>query len=154
MFNKNGNNGHGNGDGQWPRPGQRQRAQARRPQSSASTSCSGTGSRPPSARHLDSPWTPRWSPSARGAAGRSFDYLEGHAVIDQANLIFGYGGWGYELAGDVTLRQVRDGRYEDRRGDDRLRLQRPGAGHRRGRAAPHRHRRTARRRSWTRTACR
>ncbi len=42
----------------------------------------------------------------KGRGGRSFDYLEGHAVIDQANRIFGYGGWGYELAGDVTLRQV------------------------------------------------
>ena len=76
------------------------------PQSSASTNCSGTGSRPPSARHSDSPWTPRWSPQRKGRGGRSFDYLEGHAVIDQANLIFGYGSWGYELAGDVTLRQV------------------------------------------------
>ena len=42
----------------------------------------------------------------KGRGGRVFDYLEGHAVIDQANLIFGYGGWGYELVGDVTLRQI------------------------------------------------
>ena len=34
-----------------------------------------------------------------------FHYLEGHTVIDQANRIFGHGGWGYELTGDVTLRQ-------------------------------------------------
>ena len=38
--------------------------------------------------------------------GRTFDYLEGHAVIDQANRVFGYGGWGYELVGDVTLRRI------------------------------------------------
>ncbi len=42
----------------------------------------------------------------KGRGGKSFDYLEGHAVIDQANRIFGYGGWGYELVGDVTLRPV------------------------------------------------
>ena len=42
----------------------------------------------------------------KGRGGRTFDYLEGHVVIDQANRIFGYGGWGYELAGDVTLRRI------------------------------------------------
>ena len=42
----------------------------------------------------------------KGRAGRTYDYLEGHAVIDQANRIFGFGGWGYELAGDVTLREI------------------------------------------------
>ena len=42
----------------------------------------------------------------KGRGGRVFDYLEGHAVIDQANKIFGYGGWGYELVGNVTLRQI------------------------------------------------
>ena len=42
----------------------------------------------------------------RGRGGKTFDYLEGHVVIEQANRIFGYGGWGHELVGDVTLRQV------------------------------------------------
>ena len=42
----------------------------------------------------------------KGRGGRVFDYLEGHAVIDQANKIFGYGGWGVELLGDVTLRRI------------------------------------------------
>ena len=41
----------------------------------------------------------------KGRGGKLFDYLEGHVVINQANRIFGYGGWGYELVGDVTLRQ-------------------------------------------------
>ena len=36
----------------------------------------------------------------KGRGGRVFDYLEGHVVIDQANRIFGFGGWGYELAGE------------------------------------------------------
>ena len=35
----------------------------------------------------------------KGRGGKFFDYLEGHVVIDQANRIFGYGGWGYELVG-------------------------------------------------------
>ena len=42
----------------------------------------------------------------KGRAGRTYDYMEGHAAIDQANRIFGFGGWGYELAGDVTLREI------------------------------------------------
>ena len=42
----------------------------------------------------------------KGRGGKSFDYLEGHVAIDQANRIFGYGGWGYELVGDVTLRRI------------------------------------------------
>ena len=42
----------------------------------------------------------------RGRAGMVYHYLEGHTVIDQANLIFGHGGWGYELVGNVTLRQM------------------------------------------------
>ena len=42
----------------------------------------------------------------KGRGGKFYDYLEGHVVIEQANRIFGYGGWGYELAGDVTLRQI------------------------------------------------
>ena len=41
----------------------------------------------------------------RGRGGRMYDYIEGHAVIAEANRIFGYGGWGYELAGDVALRE-------------------------------------------------
>ena len=42
----------------------------------------------------------------KGRGGKFYDYLEGHVVIEQANRIFGYGGWGYELAGDVTLRRI------------------------------------------------
>ena len=42
----------------------------------------------------------------KGRAGRTYQYIEGHTVIDQANEIFGRGGWGYELVGDVTLREI------------------------------------------------
>ena len=41
-----------------------------------------------------------------GRGNRQYDYIEGHTVIDQANKIFGYGGWGYELVGDVSLRRI------------------------------------------------
>ena len=55
---------------------------------------------------LGQPIDPALVSQRKGRGGRVFDYLEGHAVIDQANRIFGYGGWGYELVGDVTLRQI------------------------------------------------
>ncbi len=55
---------------------------------------------------LGEPIDPELVSQRKGRSGRTFDYLEGHAVITQANRIFGYGGWGYELAGDVTLRRV------------------------------------------------
>ena len=41
----------------------------------------------------------------KGRGGRTFAYLEGRAAIDQANRIFGFGGWGYDLAGPVELRE-------------------------------------------------
>ncbi len=55
---------------------------------------------------LGQPIDPALVSQRKGRGGRTFDYLEGHAVIDQANRIFGFGGWGYELVGDVTLRRV------------------------------------------------
>ena len=55
---------------------------------------------------LSQPLDPALVSQRKGRGGRVFDYLEGHVVIDQANRIFGYGGWGYELVGDVTLRRI------------------------------------------------
>ena len=55
---------------------------------------------------LGQPLDPTLVSQRRGRGGRVFDYIEGHAVIDQANKIFGYGGWGVELVGDVTLRRI------------------------------------------------
>ena len=55
---------------------------------------------------LGQPLDPALVSQRKGRGGRVFDYLEGHVVIDQANRIFGHGGWGYELAGDVTLRRI------------------------------------------------
>ena len=55
---------------------------------------------------LDQPLDPALVSQRKGRGGRTFDYLEGHLVIDQANRIFGYGSWGAELVGDVTLRRI------------------------------------------------
>ena len=55
---------------------------------------------------LSQPLDPALVSQRKGRGGRNFDYLEGHAVIDQANRIFGFGGWGVELVGDVTLRRI------------------------------------------------
>ena len=57
---------------------------------------------------LGQPLDPALVSQRKGRAGRTYDYLEGHAVIDQANRIFGFGGWGYELARDVTLREIEN----------------------------------------------
>ena len=55
---------------------------------------------------LGQPLDPALVSQRKGRGGRTFDYLEGHAVIAQANAIFGYGAWGYELVGDVNLRRI------------------------------------------------
>ncbi len=64
------------------------------------------GLSPAVSQALGQPIDPDLVSQRKGRGGRTFDYLEGHAVIDQANRIFGYGGWGYELVGDVTLRRI------------------------------------------------
>lgn len=55
---------------------------------------------------LAQPLDPQLVSQRKGRGGRMFDYVEGHTAIDQANKIFGFGGWGFELVGDVTLRQI------------------------------------------------
>ena len=64
------------------------------------------GLAPAVTRELDSPIDPALVSQRKGRAGKTFSYIEGHTVIDEANRVFGYGGWGYELAGDVTLREI------------------------------------------------
>ena len=54
----------------------------------------------------------------KGRGNRNFPYLEGRAAIDQANRIFGHGGWGYDVIGGVTLHdldQVNPGTGEVKR---------------------------------------
>ena len=45
--------------------------------------------------------------SRRGRANRTYPYLEGHVAIAQANRVFGHGGWGYEVVGEIKLREVQ-----------------------------------------------
>ena len=91
----------------------RQRAQAdaaivneHDPASSAGLALLWDGLTPAVTNALGQPIDPGLVSQRKGRGGRVFDYLEGHVVIDQANCIFGYGGWGYELVGDVTLRRI------------------------------------------------
>ena len=106
MFNKNGsNNGHGNGTGNGLVP---VNGNGHKPDAAivSEHELLWDGLSPAVSQALGQPLDPALASQRKGRAGRSYDYLEGHVVIEQANRIFGYGGWGYELAGDVTLRQV------------------------------------------------
>lgn len=48
-------------------------------------------------KELDKPLDKRFVSDRKGASGRKLKYLEGHDAIDQADRIFGYGCWGYEI---------------------------------------------------------
>jgi recombination DNA repair RAD52 pathway protein len=48
-------------------------------------------------KELDKSLDPRFVSDRKGASGRKLKYLEGHDAIDQADRIFGYGQWGYEV---------------------------------------------------------
>ena len=114
MFNKNGNNGHnGNGAGNGlvqslPRAGHGVNGNGQKPDAAivSEHELLWDGLSPAVSQALGQALDPALASQRKGRAGRSYDYFEGHAVIDQANRIFGFGGWGYELAGDVTLREV------------------------------------------------
>ena len=56
---------------------------------------------------LRQPLVPALVSERKGRGGRKFSYIEGHTAIDQANQVFGYGGWGYELVGPVVLHQLK-----------------------------------------------
>ena len=101
MFNKNDSNGTGNGLVQVNGNGHK-------PDAAIVTEHDllWDGLSPAVTQALGQPLDPALVSQRKGRAGRTYDYLEGHAVIEQANRIFGYGGWGYELVGDVTLRRV------------------------------------------------
>ena len=42
----------------------------------------------------------------KGRGGKTFSYIEGHTAISEANEVFGFGGWGFELVESVTLRRI------------------------------------------------
>ncbi len=110
MFNKNGsNNGNGSANGVHKdtavvaRNGNGHKPDAAIP---AEHELLWDGLSPAVTQALGQPLDPALASQRKGRGGKSFDYLEGHIVIAQANRIFGYGGWGYELVGDVTLRRI------------------------------------------------
>ena len=76
------------------------------PASSAGHDLLWDGLSPVVTKALGQPLEPALVSQRRGRAGRKFDYLEGHVVIEQANNIFARGGWGYDIVGDVTLREI------------------------------------------------
>ena len=106
MFNRNGNN-NGNGAHNGAAVASRN-GNGHKPEAAAITEHEllWDGLPPAVTQKLDRPLDSALVSQRRGRGGRTFDYLEGHIVIAQANAIFGYGGWGYELVGDVTLRRV------------------------------------------------
>ena len=118
MFNKNGsNNGNGSANGVQKdtavvaRNGNGHRPDAAPVSSTGQAIVSEhellwDGLSPAVSQALGQPIDPELVSQRKGRGGKFFDYLEGHAVIDQANRIFGFGGWGYELVGDVTLRRI------------------------------------------------
>ena len=55
---------------------------------------------------LGQPIDPKLVSQRRGRAGRTFSYIEGHTAITEANSVFGFGGWGFELVENVTLRTI------------------------------------------------
>ena len=55
---------------------------------------------------LGQPLDPGLVSQRKGRAGRTYSYVEGRTAIDQANRIFGHGGWGYDLVGEVSLREI------------------------------------------------
>ena len=108
MVNRNGsNNGHSNGTGNGLVP---VNGNGHKPDAAivSEHELLWDGLPPAVTNALGQPLDPALVSQRKGRAGRTYDYLEGHAVIDQANRIFGFGGWGYELAGDVTLRQIEN----------------------------------------------
>ena len=98
--NLNGNgNGHHNGNGVADLGGHD-------PASSAGQALLWDGLPPAVVNALEQPLDPALVSRRDGRGNRQYDYIEGHTVIDQANAIFGFGGWGYELTGDVSLRRI------------------------------------------------
>ena len=55
---------------------------------------------------LSQPIDPALVSQRRGRAGRTFSYIEGHTAISEANKVFGFGGWGFELVENVSLRSI------------------------------------------------
>ena len=88
MFNKNGNNGHGNGTGN----GLVQvNGNGHKPNAAivSEHELLWDGLSPAVSQALGQPLDASLVSQRKGRGGKFYDYLEGHAVIEQANRIFG-----------------------------------------------------------------
>ena len=61
---------------------------------------------PAAAKALEQPLDASLVSHRKGRGGRSFAYLEGRTAVDQANRVFGHGGWGYDLVGEVSQHEI------------------------------------------------
>ena len=72
----------------------------------APTADQGAGLAPAVAQQLDAPLDPSLVAQRKGRAGHTFPYLPGRVAIAQANRLLGFGGWGYDLVGEVVPRDI------------------------------------------------
>ena len=106
MFNKNGsNNGNGNGTGNGLVHVNGNGAH-NDPAIVSEHELLWDGLSPAVTNALSQPLDPSLVSQRKGRAGRTFSYIEGHTAIDEANRVFGFGGWGFELVENVSLRRI------------------------------------------------
>ena len=66
----------------------------------------GAGLSPAVMQQLAEPLDPSLVAQRKGRAGHTFPYLPGRVAIAQANRLLGFSGWGYDLVGEVTPREL------------------------------------------------
>ena len=76
------------------------------PASSAGLALLWDGLPPAVTQALGQPIDPALVSQRKGRGGKTFSYIEGHTAISEANEVFGFGGWGFELVENVTLRRI------------------------------------------------
>ena len=109
--NNNGHNRNGTGNGLVHVSGNGHRPDAaivteHDPVSSTGHDLLWDGLSPAVTKALGQPLDPALVSQRKGRGGKTFFYIEGHTVFAQANRIFGRGGWGYDVEGEVTLREI------------------------------------------------
>ena len=104
MFNRNGsNNGAHKETAIAPRNGNGHKSDAAIP---AEHDLLWDGLSPAVKQALGQPLDPALVSQRKGRGGKTFSYIEGHTAIDEANSVFGFGGWGFELVENVSLRRI------------------------------------------------
>ena len=105
MFNRNGSN-NGNGNGLVHANGANGNGAHNDPANIDGHELLWDGLSPAVTNALSQPLDPSLVSQRKGRAGRTFSYIEGHTAIAQANRVFGFGGWGFELVENVSLRRI------------------------------------------------